>query len=186
MLEYHSLGTIFYIFLFVFIVFFFFSYIRRGEYSDIDWIARKHSIRFCSFGVLLALSLFLGISSNFTWSRLHEGLEFLYRFGVNIGFGLIGLYSSVWYLSPFFGQQIIREKRSPGFLGILLTIISLFLGIFLGSLPGFFVSQFYYRSNFSDGFQQTIIGPLYWIFFFGGIPALSLGFFLGKRIEKGF
>ena len=88
----------------------------------------------------------------------------------------------------FFGQQagveILIKDRNFKWVGIKYGFATLMTTAFLSSWTGFFQEGVNKIGTNDNPFNDYIFKPLFWVFFFGLIPVLIVGYWFGRQINK--
>lgn len=120
-------------------------------------------------------------------SDLYSLFHQLYDWSLNLIVGILGLYSSGYFIGKIM-EIIIEKKRLNAILiGIIWLITILFLGVLLGSTVGFLEEIIVNLNNdykFQDIIFDNYIKPLFWIFFIGIIPTIITVGIMGSEIKE--
>ena len=82
------------------------------------------------------------------------------------------------------GKLIIIKKWNSTLTGFLTGMAVILTTSFLASWTGFFQEGIDKVSTPDDPFFDYIVKPVYWVTFFGLIPALVVGAWFGRQIKK--
>ena len=137
-------------------------------------IVRKTTIQFSYIGLILAaleFSFFAGFKPLF---------DFVWYFFLNLIIALAGLYGTIYYFSAAGSRLIDKRILNPYVYGILVTLLSLIIAMFCGSVLSYLEEGI----NTPHGFRDYIFAPLFAVTAWGSIPALIIGLLLGAFIKQ--
>ena len=141
---------------------------------------------FAALGVIAAFILMLAIFGvNGTYDILiDEGLQI--QLGVIAGF--VALFLSAAVLGRIAGRIIcyrLRGVAGATFVGVCLAFSCIVIAIVAGAPFSFLVQEL---SNITpehkSDFLVFIVAPLFWILFFGALPAILLGWIYGILVRR--
>ncbi len=149
-------------------------------------VGMKTSLLFVTLGAVTAFILMLTIFGvNGTYDILiDEGLQI--QLGVITG--IAALFLSAVFLGRIAGRIICHKLRSftgAIFVGICLAISCIVIAIIAGALFAFLVQEL---SNITPEHKSDllvfILAPLFWILFFGVLPAMLFGGLYGILVRR--
>ena len=82
------------------------------------------------------------------------------------------------------GKEILIQKRDFEKVGMKYGVLTLIFASFLGCLPGLISEGMEGFTLKSYGINSYIFKPMFWIIFFGIIPAVLTGRWFGKKIKS--
>jgi hypothetical protein len=81
------------------------------------------------------------------------------------------------------GLRIIVEHANPYWIGIKCGLLTLWTAALAGSMVGFFGEGLVQITN-AGTFHNYLFKPMYWVTIFGMIPAILVGAWYGKRVQR--
>lgn len=147
------------------------------EESDYKTVGMHKAIFCASIGLLTALVINLLLGT----------IVLAFNFPVPVIAGVIGLYACAYFYGKIAGQ-IVHRIGAGNFNVWLIGIILAWSCVITMGLVG--SSIYFFKelndSTLSETFFDYIFKPVFWVGFFGVIPALILGLVWAKQMKKEF
>ena len=118
-----------------------------------------------------------GIINGFFWFT-----SFSYNLNLIIGAIIMLLCGHIF--GQIAGKAILIKQRNYILTGFLCGMAILMTTAFLSSWTGFFQEGIEKVGTNDNPFQDYIIKPMFWIFFFGILPVFIVGIWFGRQIKK--
>ena len=136
-----------------------------------------------SIGLLIAQLIMTWLSSDSGWiNGFLWFVPFSYKLNIIIGATIMLL------CGHFFGQragiEILIKKKHYTWVGFKYGMSTLLTTAFLASWTGFFQEGIDHIGTNDEPIIDYIFKPVFWIFIFGLIPVLLVGFWFGRQIKK--
>lgn len=146
-------------------------------------IGSRQALKSVGIGLLIAQLIMTWLSSD---GGLLKGFLWFMGFGYNLNLA-IGI--AIMLLSGhFFGQraglEILIKKRDYRWTGFKYGMATLLTTVFLASWTGFFQEGIDNIGTNDEPINDYIFKPVFWVFIFGLIPVLLVGFWFGRQIKK--
>ena len=146
-------------------------------------IGSRQALKSVGIGLLIAQLIMTWISSDNGWIN---GFLWFVSFSYNLNL-IIGA-TIMLVCGHFFGQlaglEILIKKRDYTWIGFKYGMATLMTTAFFASWTGFFQEGIERVGGFDNPFNDYIFKPVFWIFIFGLIPTLLVGFWFGRQIKK--
>jgi hypothetical protein len=135
--------------------------------------------------ISISINLIIAIIMIFTMFGISGLMDIILEWPDILSLGIFALYISGYYLAKKMDKEININNRKTYLIGILGLLTILFIGTFVGSTMGFlrFGISEVGQNNLSDVIFDYYFKPYFWIFFFGIIPTIIIGFVLGKFLK---
>ena len=146
-------------------------------------IGRRQGLLFSGLGVLIAqLIMTLLISS-------HDGFikSFLWftkvDYKLNLFIGVVIMLICGYVYGQVAGKAIIIKQKNFAIVGFLTGMAVLLTTAFFAGWTGFFQEGLDNIGTEDDPFFDYIFKPLFWVTFFGTVPALVAGIWFGRNVK---
>lgn len=103
---------------------------------------------------------------------------------VNLLIGIMVLFLCGHIFGQRAGLEILIQKRNCTWVGMKYGLLTLIATAFLAGWTGFFQEGFDNAETLAGSIYDYVVKPAYWLLLFGFIPAIFLGFWLGRQIDK--
>ena len=118
-----------------------------------------------------------GIINGFFWFTT-------FSYNLNLIIGALIMLVSGHVFGQLAGKAILIKKRNYILVGFLCGMAILMTTAFLSSWTGFFQEGIEKIGTNDNPFEDYILKPVFWIFFFGLLPVFFVGIWFGGRIKK--
>jgi len=118
-----------------------------------------------------------GILNGFLWFTS-------FSYNLNILIGVVIMLLCGHFYGQLAGKAILIRKRNYIFTGFLYGMAILMTTAFLSSWTGFFQEGIEKVGTNDNPFEDYILKPVFWIFFFGLLPVFLVGIWFGRQIKK--
>ena len=118
-----------------------------------------------------------GIISGFFWFTT-------FSYNLNLIIGAIIMLVSGHIFGQLAGKAILIKKRNYILTGFLSGMAILMTTAFLSSWTGFFQEGIEKVGTNDNPFEDYILKPVFWIFFFGLLPVFLVGIWFGWKIKS--
>ena len=105
-----------------------------------------------------------------------------FSYNLNLIIGAIIMLISGHLFGQLAGKAILIKKRNYILTGFLCGMAVLMTTAFLSSWTGFFQEGI--NQTLGNPYQDYILKPVFWIFFFGLVPVFVVGIWFGRQIKK--
>lgn len=145
---------------------------------------RKLALIFTTLGLSIAVIVLITLfpSDKSSFSPISQ---LFVEFPIHFIMGLFSVYISAFFIGGKVEQLIMLDKGNYILVGIMGSFIVLLLGALAISLIALLSEGLAIKNySVSSAFFDYVFKPIYWIFFFGGIPTLIIGILFGWLIKK--
>ena len=146
-------------------------------------IGSKQGLISVGLGLLIAQLIMTWFSSD---NGIIKGFLWFtsFSYNLNILIGIIIMLLSGHFYGQLAGKAILIRKRNYILTGFLCGMAILMTTAFLSSWTGFFQEGIDKVGTNDNPFEDYILKPLFWIFFFGLLPVFFVGLWFGRQIKK--
>ena len=146
-------------------------------------IGSRQALKSVGVGLLIAQLIMTWFSSD---AGLLKGFLWFVSFGynLNLAIGIVIMLLAGHLFGQLAGKEILIKKKNDLWIGFKYGMATLLTTAFLASWTGFFQEGIDNIGTNDEPFTDYIIKPLFWVFFFGVIPVLFVGFWFGRQIKK--
>lgn len=146
-------------------------------------IGSRQALKSVFIGLFIAQFIMTWLSSDGGWiNGFLWFVDFSYKLNLIIGA------TAMFICGHFFGQragfEILIKKRDYTWVGFKYGMAILLTTVFLGSWTGFFQEGIDNIGTNDEPFNDYILKPVFWVFLFGLVPVLLVGFWFGWQIKK--
>jgi hypothetical protein len=145
-------------------------------------IGSRQALKSVGIGLLIAqvimtlLSSGSGFLKGFLWFT-----DISYK--LNLTAGIIIMLLCGYYCGRRAGFEILIKKLNYNWVGFKYGIITLMAATFLASWIGFFQEGIQLIGTGDNPYNDYIFKPLFWVFVFGLLPVIFVGFWFGRQIK---
>ena len=146
-------------------------------------IGSRQGLISVGIGLLIAQLIMTWVSSD---NGIVKGFFWFTTFSYNLNLiiGAIIMLVSGHIFGQLAGKAILVKKRNYILTGFLCGMAILMTTAFLSSWTGFFQEGIHHTNSYDNPYEDYILKPVFWIFFFGIIPVFLVGIWFGRQIKK--
>lgn len=146
-------------------------------------IGSRQALIAVAIGLLIAQLIMTWFSSD---NGIIKGFFWFTTFSYNLNLiiGAIIMLISGHLFGQLAGKAILIKKRNYILTGFLCGMAILMTTAFLSSWTGFFQEGLDNLGTNDNPFEDYILKPVFWIFFFGLVPVFVVGIWFGRQIKK--
>jgi hypothetical protein len=156
--------------------------------SILDRVAKHIGQKLGIQSVLIGLVIAYSIMTYFNWDNSEPLDSILWikddNYAFNMLVGAFGLLISGYFFGQRAGIEILIKGRNSKLIGIITGLVILWTGTILGSTIGFIQEGLENVAPYDNPFVDYYVKPIFWVTFFGLLPAIVVGIWFGGQIKR--